>query len=220
MRRLLRRAPVTAEALMLTAIHTWGARGAPRLRRLVPERGGEGDPIVLEGEGFGSGELAVRFGDVTTWGVALSDGTAVALVPAAAPVGPVTVARQGLRSNSAWFGGPSDETPTRVVRIDPGDGATGVFKDTPVVARLSQPGDPSSLSPRTFHVLDEAGEVPAQLRMSLDGSVVIWQAGRLLEAGVLHSVACSGLKDRRGRQVSPHLSRFLVCDLARTDLGT
>jgi len=73
MRRSVRRPPVTAETLMLTAIHTWAARGAPRLRRLVPERGNEGDPIVLEGEGFGSGELTVSFGDLTTWAVALSD---------------------------------------------------------------------------------------------------------------------------------------------------
>jgi len=88
------------------------------------------------------------------------------------------------------------------------------------VARLSQPGDPSSLSPRTFRVLDEAGEVPARVRMSREGTVVIWQAERLLEADVPHLVTCSGLKDRRGRQVSPHQSQFLVCDLARADLGT
>jgi hypothetical protein len=220
MRRSVRRAPVTAETLMLTAIHTWAARRAPRLRRLVPERGNEGDPIVLEGEGFGSGELTVSFGDLTTWAVVLSDEAALALVPANASAGPVAVSRQGLRSNSGWFGGPSDETPTRVVRIDPSDGATGVFKDTPVVARLSQPGDPSSLSPRTFRVLDEAGEVPARVRMSRDGTVVIWQAERLLEADVPHLVTCSGLKDRRGRQVSPHLSQFVVCDLSRADLGT
>ena len=156
----------------------------------------------------------------TTWGVALSDGAALALVPATASAGPVAVSRRGLRSNSAWFGGPSDETPTRVVRIDPCDGATGVFKDTPVVARLSQPADPSTLSPRTFRVLDEAGEVPARVRLSRDGSVVIWQAERLLQADSQHVVTCSGLEDRRGREVSPHLSRFLVCDLARADLGT
>ena len=220
MRRVVRRPPVTAATLMLTAIHTWAARGAPWLRRLVPERGSEGDPIVLEGEGFGSGELSVSFGDLTSWGVALSDGAALALVPATASAGPVAVSRRGLRSNSAWFGGPSDETPTRVVRIDPCDGATGVFKDTPVVARLSQPADPSTLSPRAFRVLDEAGEVPARVRLSRDGSVVIWQAERLLQADSQHVVTCSGLVDRRGREVSPHLSRFLVCDLARADLGT
>jgi Tfp pilus assembly protein FimT len=65
-----------------------------------------------------------------------------------------------------------------------------------------------------------AGPVPARVRLSRDGSVVIWQAERLLQADSQHVVTCSGLVDRRGREVSPHLSRFLVCDLARADLGT
>ena len=39
----------TSEALVLGTLHTWAVCGAPRLHRLVPWFGQEGDPILLEG---------------------------------------------------------------------------------------------------------------------------------------------------------------------------
>jgi hypothetical protein len=208
----------SAESLLLAAIHTWAVSGAPRLRRVAPRYGNEGDPLLLEGDGFADAELEVDFAGAATWAVALSGKTALTLVPAGARPGPVTVVRQGLRSNSVCFGGPDDEGPSRVLRVEPGDGATGVFRDTPVVARLSHPGQPESVTCETFRVLDDEGAVPAKLRLSPDGLVVIWLAQRLLAPGVNHFVVSSGLEDVRGQQVLPHLSRFLPCHLAREDL--
>jgi hypothetical protein len=203
---------------VLGAIHTWAVSGAPRLDRLVPWFGSEGDPVLLEGAGFGAGALRLDFAGRPTWAVVLDDRLAVAVVPAGARPGPVTVRRQGLRSNSLCFGGPSDETPTRFVRVDPQDGATGVFRDTPVVGRLNQQVDPDSLTCETFRVEDVEGRIPARLRLSPDGMVVIWQAVRPLLPGIQHFVSCSGLKDLRGLLVTPHLSRFVPCGLARVDL--
>jgi hypothetical protein len=160
----------------------------------------------------------VDFAGRTTWAMALDDRRAVTMVPAGAGPGPLTAWRNGLRSNAVCFGGPADDAPTRFVRVDPHDGATGVFNDTPVVARLSQQVDPASLSEETFHVEDPDGRVPARLRLSPDALVVIWQATRALRPDAPHFVASSGLRDRRGRLVSPLLSRFMPCDLARVEL--
>ena len=204
-------------ALLLGAIHTWSVAHAPRLRRVLPLCAAEGDVVVLQGDRL-EGELLAHFGDRTTWALGLSPTEAVALVPVGAGAGPVAVSRRGLRSNSLAFGGPSDDTPGQFVRVDPADGSSGVFRDTPVVARLSHPGDPTSLSEETFRVTDASGTVPARLRLSPDRMVVIWQAERLLEPGVQHFVISTGLQDVRGRPVLPHLSRFLPCALARQDL--
>jgi hypothetical protein len=208
----------SAESVLLAAIHTWAVSGGPRLHRLVPSRGNEGDPLLLEGEDFADTPFEVDFAGVVTWAVALSGREALTLVPSGARPGPVTVVSQGRRSNSVCFGGPHDDGPSRVLRIEPSDGATGVFRDTPVVARLSHPGRPRSVTDETFRVLDGGGVVPAQLRLSPDGLVVIWRAQRLLAPEIHHFVVSSGLEDVRGQQILPHLSRFLPCHLARDDL--
>jgi hypothetical protein len=204
-------------ALLLGAIHTWSVAHAPRLRRVVPAQAAEGDMVVLQGDRL-DGELVAHFGHRTTWALSLSPTEALALVPAGAGAGPMAVSRRGLRSNSLAFGGPSDDTPGQFVRVDPADGSSGVFRDTPVVARLSHPGDPTTLSDETFRVMDGSGTVPARLRFSPDRMVVIWQAERLLEPGVQHFVISTGLQDARGRPVLPHMSRFMPCALARKDL--
>lgn len=207
-----------AEAMILAAIHTWAVAGAPRLHRVLPARGREGDPVLLEGERFAGDGLRVYFGEATTWAVAVSDRTAVAVVPPGAAAGPVTVWRQGLRSNAVSFGGPTDEGPPSLVRVDPGDGATGVFRDAPVVARFSHPLEPSSLSGQTFRVWDGGGPVPGLARLCPARDVVVWQGDRALLSDLTHFVMASGLRDIRGRDVAPHLSRFVTCSLVRRDI--
>lgn len=206
------------EATILAAIHAWAVARAPRILRLLPARAPESDPVVLEGAGLAGEGLRVHFGPVSTWALPLSDRRAVAIVPSGAAAGPVNVARQGLRSNSVCFGGPSDEGPARVERMDPRDGATGVLRDTPVIARLSRPADPLTLSAQSFQVRDDLGPVPGHIRLSPDGRVLIWQAERPLRSDALHFVTTAGLRDRRGGAVSPLVSRFLTCDLVRADL--
>ena len=108
--------------------------------------------------------------------------------------------------------------PAWVTKVDPGDGATGVFRDTPVLARLSHPADAASVT-GSFRVEERGGgEVPGAVLLSPDGRLLIWTAARLLAPGVEHLVTADGLKDHRGRQVAPHRSRFVPCALARDDV--
>lgn len=211
--------PRPTETLLLGAIHAWTVGRVPRLGRVVPARAREGEPVVLQGERLLGEGLSACFGPTSTWAVALSDTEAVAVVPAGAAAGLVHVQRQGLRSNSVAFGGPEDDGPAWVVRVDPQDGAIGVLRDAPVLARLSRPADPKSLSEASFRVEADGETVPATLRTSPDGRVVIWLGERLLNPGVEHVVVACGLRDALGRAVAAHRSRFVPCDLARADLS-
>lgn len=108
--------------------------------------------------------------------------------------------------------------PACVLRVDPSDGAKGVFRDAPVVLSLSRPVEASSVSPETLRVREAGGAtVPGRLELSPDGSVVIWTGTRLLEPGVEHVVVAEGLRDLRGWEVAPHESRFVPCDFALGD---
>jgi Bacterial Ig-like domain len=107
----------------------------------------------------------------------------------------------------------------RVVRIDPPDGARGVFRDTPIVASFSRPADPRTVSGETFLVMDEDGAVPGGVWTSLDGRVAIFTPARSLRPGALHAVRLAGLRDLRGRELSVHESAFVPGLLALGDLG-
>jgi hypothetical protein len=110
--------------------------------------------------------------------------------------------------------------PAFVIRVDPRDGATGVFRDAPVVACLSHAADASSVGPETFRVEERGGAaVPGRLALSPDRAVVFWTAGRLLTPGIEHVVTADGLRDARGRTVAPYSSRFVPCDLVLGDLA-
>lgn len=106
-----------------------------------------------------------------------------------------------------------------MVRVDPEDGASGVFRDVLVLARLSHRVDPESVSRETFRIEDAAGEVPSRLELSPDGFVVFCRPSRPLTPGVEHLIVASGLRDHRGRLVAAHRSRFVPWDLTRNDLG-
>ena len=127
-------------------------------------------------------------------------------------------ARSALRAPGTAWGGPPPGTPSRVLRIDPPDGARGVFRDTPIVACLSRAIDARTASTETFAVMDEQGAVPGGIWTSLDGRIVVWTPGRLLAAGSLHSVRLSGLRDVHGREVSVHESVFVPGPVGLDDL--
>lgn len=111
------------------------------------------------------------------------------------------------------------EGPAWVTRVDPGDGATGVFRDAPVLASLSHPADAATVHGGSFRVEEPGGvAVPGEVLLSPDGRLLIWTAARLLAPGVEHLVTADGLKDHRGRDVAPHRSRFVPCALARGDV--
>jgi hypothetical protein len=109
---------------------------------------------------------------------------------------------------------PAGDEPTRVLRVDPRDGAAGVFRDSPVVLRLSRPADPESLAPATLRVEGPLGAVPGRVGLSPDGECLIWTGERLFAADSLHFVVLRGLLDDRGREVAHHVSRFVSCDVA------
>ena len=114
---------------------------------------------------------------------------------------------------------PLPDGPAWVTKVDPGDGATGVFRDALVLARLSHPADAASVHAGSFRVEERGGEqVPGDVLLSPDGRLLIWTAARLLAPGVEHLVTADGLKDHRGRHVAPHRSRFVPCALAREDV--
>jgi hypothetical protein len=121
----------------------------------------------------------------------------------------------GLRATFRTSGAarPEREGPPRVLRIDPHDGAVGVFRDATIVARLTHPVDPHSLAPAAFEVHAPSGPVPGRFVASPDGEVLMWRAERPLEPGVEHEVRLHGLRDRDGRELALHRSGFVACDL-------
>lgn len=203
---------------MLAAIHAHALRlRAPRLARLLPPTAACAEPVLLVGANLRPGPLLVRFGCVDTWAAALSDTVAVALVPAGGR-GPVSVQSRGFRSNSLAFGGGSSDDPPSFLRVDPANGAVGVFRDSPVVLTVSAPVDQASLSPATVRVEDGSEPLPGQIFSSPDARVVIWSPDRPMTPGVPHVVRARGLRDQRGRELPAHQSWFVCCDLLCTDL--
>lgn len=136
--------------------------------------------------------------------------------PGALPAGSVA---RSLRVPGTTGSGAADSRGGRVLHVDPPDGARGVFRDAPVVASFSRPTDPHTVSPATFLVLDEQGDVPGGVWTSLDGRVAVWTPARLLTAGTLHCVRLAGLRDRHGRELSVYESMFVPGDLALGDLA-
>jgi hypothetical protein len=113
---------------------------------------------------------------------------------------------------------PAPESPG-IIRVDPDDGATGVFRDAPVALRANQPVDPGSIGPEALRVQDSEGPVPGRVRLSPDRRVLIFCPERPFQPGRLHFVVALGLRDARGRLLEPHWSRFVPCDLGREDLA-
>ena len=106
-----------------------------------------------------------------------------------------------------------------VLRVNPEDGAVGVFRDAPVIVSLSHPVDLRSLTPEAVRVETSDGAVvEGRVSPSPDGAVLIWTAVRTLTAGTVHFVALRGLRDRRGLDLKPHVTRFVPCDLTLSDL--
>ena len=206
------------ERAILAAIHSWAVDRVPRLARIRPADAAPGDVVVLEGDGLGGHDVRAHFGPVETWTIPLSSRAAVAIVPAAAsgPL-PVTVTRQGLRSNTVGWDGPPGDRRAGVVRIDPGDGMAGVFRDDPVVALLSHPADAASVTGEAFQVADDAGGVAGDVRVSPDARVLVWTARAPLRGEVEHSVSIAGLRDLRGREMATHRSRFRPCRFVARD---
>jgi hypothetical protein len=113
---------------------------------------------------------------------------------------------------------PVEDAPPQILFVEPEDGSTGVFLDTPVALRASVPLDPLSVGPESLRVHDDTGRVPGVARVLADACVVLWRASRPLRPQTIHFVVVDGLRDRRGRALAPHWSRFVPCGIGREDL--
>lgn len=113
----------------------------------------------------------------------------------------------------------ADDGPARVLRIDPGDGATGVLRDAIVVACLSHPADAGSVSDETLRVRDARGVVPGSVRLDPAGLALVWQPKRPLTPGEPHCAEARGMRDRCGRPFAPCSTRFTPCALTAEDLA-
>jgi len=110
------------------------------------------------------------------------------------------------------------EEPLRILRVDPTDGAAGVFRDSPVVVSFSHPIDSASLAGEALRVEAAGHELAGEWRLSPDGAVAMWIATDPLKPGREHLIVASGVKDRQGREVPRHESRFLAGDLSFEDI--
>ena len=101
------------------------------------------------------------------------------------------------------------DDPPRVIEVDPRDGAVGVFRDTTILLRLSHPVDVDSISPDSLRVERPSGWVSLRFCVSPDGHVIVGFPSEPLSHDMVHFVVASGLRDRRGRNVAAHVSRFI-----------
>lgn len=124
----------------------------------------------------------------------------------------------GLRSNTVGWDRPPGDRPGCVVRIDPADGATGVFLDDPVVATFSHSADVASATADTVRVSDDRGDVPGRFRFSPDARVMVWTPQGRFRPGVPHTVTIAGLRDHRGRDMAAHASGFVPCPFTARDV--
>ncbi len=113
---------------------------------------------------------------------------------------------------------PDATRPPAVVYVNPGDGATGVFCDSPVAVRISTALDPRTVNADTLRVQEASGPVPGRLALCGDAHLIVFHPARFLTPDILHFVIVSGLVDRHGRSVRPHCSRFIPCGLGHHDL--
>ncbi len=113
----------------------------------------------------------------------------------------------------------ASETAPRILRLEPADGVSGVFRDSTVLVRVSVPVDPASVSGAGFHVEDPDGRVPGRVSVSPDGLLLVWQPDDSMKPGVPHFVVIEGLQDAAGRLFPRHLSRFVTGWLLWEDLS-
>ena len=128
----------------------------------------------------------------------------------------------GLMRGRTLLGGSENrgvpDEPVRIVRVDPLNGAAGVFRDATIIVSFSHPLDAASLGGETLRVEEAGRALVGEWKLSPDGAVAMWIATGLLTPGREHVIVVSGLKDRHGREVPRHESRFVPGDLTFEEL--
>ncbi len=121
-----------------------------------------------------------------------------------------------IRPPTSRIGG--DRAPS-IVHVEPGDGLVGVFRDAPVIVRVSHPLDERSLEQAEVLVRGPYGPVPGGLRLAGAGDVLVWTPAEPLLGDAPHFLVLRALHDRRGRALAPHVSRFVTWAFCQADLA-
>lgn len=106
-----------------------------------------------------------------------------------------------------------------VVHVEPSDGLVGVFRDAPVIVRVSHPLDERSLERAEVCVRGPQGPVPGEVRLAGVGDVLVWTPAQPLLGDAPHFLVLRELHDRRGRALAPHVSRFVTWAFCQADLA-
>jgi spore maturation protein SpmB len=112
-------------------------------------------------------------------------------------------------------GGGFDDTSPTVEAVSPVDGAVGVAVNAQIIARLSEPLDPSSVS-ATAITLDPP--VTGSVALAADGMTVTFTAVPSLALATSYSVRISGVRDLVGNVLTPVSSTFTTAADATPDL--
>jgi Bacterial Ig-like domain/K319L-like, PKD domain len=99
--------------------------------------------------------------------------------------------------------GGRDSTPPSVRTVSPAAGATDVSSTTSVQVTFSEPLDPTSVSPTTFHVDSVSGTT------SVSGASATFSPDTALAAGTAYVITVDGVRDTAGNAMaSPFTSSF------------
>jgi hypothetical protein len=95
----------------------------------------------------------------------------------------------------------------------------GVFRDAPVIVRVSHPLDERSLEQAEVLVRGPQGAVPGGVRLAGTGDVLVWTPAQPLLGDAPHFLVLRELHDRRGRVLTPHVSRFVTWSFCHADIA-
>jgi len=110
------------------------------------------------------------------------------------------------------------QTSFHVVSVEPRDGARGVLRDDPIVILLSVPVDADRLAEAAVEVREGEADVEVRLEAVAGGRVIVLHPLRALGAGREACLRVRGLRDARGREAPPLVSRFTTGAVSAREL--
>ena len=121
--------------------------------------------------------------------------------------------------NQGWYyfytGSGAVTSPVTVTSISPANTATGIPLNAQVIAQLSAPIDPTSVTQNSIQLLNGATPVAGTVN-SINSQELTFAPAGALAAGISYTVNISGFKDANGNAVTPFSSSFTTGTLAST----
>ena len=104
---------------------------------------------------------------------------------------------------------PPDASPPSVTGVFPGDGAVDVSRSTTVVVSMTEPVDPSTVTPLSVSLSSAGIKVEGKLSLSSDGRLVTFDPVAALAADTSFAIEVTGaLRDRAGNGAIPFGATF------------